>query len=82
MEKPRSKNFIKSTAVSLGLLFIIYNVGGTYGYLTFGSKVIADIIQMYDAKDPVVTAGTLLSCLTFVPVPSKVTEWQMCVAQL
>lgn len=57
MAKPRSKNFIKSTAASLTLLFLIYTIGGTYGYLTFGNKVIADIIMMYDARDPVVTSG-------------------------
>ncbi|KAJ6221221.1 hypothetical protein RDWZM_007033 [Blomia tropicalis] len=59
MEKPRSKNFIKSSMASLTLLFAIYTLGGTYGYLTFGSRVIADIIQMYDARDPVVVAGII-----------------------
>lgn len=59
MAKPRSKNFIKSTVASLTLLFVIYTLGGTYGYLTFGSRVIADVIQMYDARDPVVTSGTV-----------------------
>lgn len=32
-------------------------LGGTYGYLTFGDNVRADIIQMYDARDPVVATG-------------------------
>lgn len=57
MEKPRSKNFLKATILTLTLLFLIYSLAGSYGYLTFGSKVAADIIQAYDANDPVVVAG-------------------------
>ena len=53
---------------SLTLLFAIYTLGGTYGYLTFGSRVIADIIQMYDARDPVVVAGLSLICSTNVVI--------------
>ncbi|OTF79178.1 amino acid transporter-like protein [Euroglyphus maynei] len=55
LAKPRSTNFIKSTIFSLILLLVIYNLGGSYGYITFGDKVKADIIQMYDARDPVVS---------------------------
>lgn len=60
LAKPRTSNFIKATIFSLILLFIVYTLGGSFGYLTFGDKVRADIIQMYDAKDPIVTTGTLI----------------------
>lgn len=57
LAKPKTKNFLKATVGSLLTLFFIYTLGGTYGYLTFGSRVSADIIQMYDARDPIVVAG-------------------------
>ena len=57
-----STNFIKSTIFSLVLLLVIYNLCGSYGYITFGDKVKADIIQMYDARDPVVTTGMSYYC--------------------
>lgn len=65
LAKPRSTNFIKSTIFSLVLLLVIYNLGGSYGYITFGDKVKADIIQMYDARDPVVTTGMSYDCFVF-----------------
>lgn len=57
MNKPRSRNFAKVIMVSMIILFILYMLAGTYGYLTFGGRVVADIIQMYDARDPVVALG-------------------------
>ncbi|KAH9424502.1 hypothetical protein DERP_004687 [Dermatophagoides pteronyssinus] len=72
LAKPRSTNFIKSTIFSLVLLLVIYNLGGSYGYITFGDKVKADIIQMYDARDPVVTTGIVALIIkmvsTYVPI--------------
>lgn len=65
LAKPRATNFIKSTIFSLILLLVIYNLGGSYGYITFGDKVKADIIQMYDAKDPVVASGMAKQNSTF-----------------
>lgn len=57
MAAPKSSNFLKSTLFSLGLLFVIYSLGGSFGYLTFGSNVSADILLHYDAKDPIVMIG-------------------------
>ncbi|KAH9529710.1 hypothetical protein DERF_003579 [Dermatophagoides farinae] len=72
LAKPRATNFIKSTIFSLILLLVIYNLGGSYGYITFGDKVKADIIQMYDAKDPVVASGIIALIIkmvsTYVPI--------------
>ena len=71
MNKPRSRNFAKVTMASMIILFILYMLAGTYGYLTFGSRVVADIIQMYDARDPLVALGKvpklcLIKIITFI----------------
>lgn len=59
-EKQRNmKNFAKATALTLGLLFVLYCTAGTFGYLTFGSNVTADIMVQYDASDPFVMIGIL-----------------------
>ncbi|XP_076358296.1 sodium-coupled neutral amino acid transporter 7-like [Tachypleus tridentatus] len=34
-----------------------YTVAATFGYLTFGSLVTSDILESYDANDPVVLVG-------------------------
>ncbi|XP_054155292.1 sodium-coupled neutral amino acid transporter 7-like [Oppia nitens] len=52
-------NFSKSTGLALTLLFFLYCICGTFGYLTFGSTVSADIMQMYNAEDPIVVIGIL-----------------------
>ena len=57
-EKERNmKSFGKTTALTLLILFFLYSTAGTFGYLTFGSSVSADIMQRYDAKDPLVMIG-------------------------
>ena len=52
-------NFSKSTAMALSILLVLYCISGTFGFLTFGSTVSADIMQMYDASDPIVVIGIL-----------------------
>lgn len=49
--------FSKAGAVAMILLFFLYCTTGTFGYITYGSTVAADIMQMYDARDPVVAIG-------------------------
>lgn len=51
--------FGKVTGLALGLLFVLYCTAGTYGYQTFGSKVSPDIMQLYDASDPLVVIGII-----------------------
>lgn len=59
-EKQRNMiNFAKATALTLGLLFFLYCMAGTFGYLTFGANVSADIMVRYNAKDPFVMIGVL-----------------------
>lgn len=52
-------SFVKATVLALSLLFVLYCISGTYGYLTFGGSVAPDIMQMYNAEDPIVTAGII-----------------------
>ncbi|CAG2161906.1 unnamed protein product [Oppiella nova] len=57
MADRKLKSFSKATALALFLLFFLYCLSGTFGYLTFGAYVSPDIMQMFDARDPVVAAG-------------------------
>ena len=52
-------NFTKAAALALGILFLLYCTAGTCGYLTFGTKVLPDIMQSYDASDPIVMVGII-----------------------
>lgn len=58
--------FMKATVFSLVLLFILYNLVGAFGYLTFGSNVPADIMSLYDGKDPVVVIGIVALVVKFI----------------
>ncbi len=49
--------FSKATAVALTILLVLYSLSGTFGYLTFGSKVAPDIMLNYEATDVLVVAG-------------------------
>ncbi|XP_023219875.1 putative sodium-coupled neutral amino acid transporter 7 isoform X1 [Centruroides sculpturatus] len=50
-------DFTKATFLALGFLMVIYCMAGSFGYLTFGSYVAPDIMQQYDATDPIVLIG-------------------------
>ncbi|CAG2165230.1 unnamed protein product [Oppiella nova] len=49
--------FMKSTGLALSVLFVVYCISGTFGYYTFGGTVAPDVMQMYNASDPIVSAG-------------------------
>ena len=53
------KSFSKVTVGTMGILCFLYCTAGTFGYLTFGTRVSPDIMQLYDAKDPLVMIGIL-----------------------
>lgn len=57
MEDRRIGNLTKSTIVCMSILFLIYSLMGTYGYLTFGMSIKPDIMQMFDATRPSVLIG-------------------------
>lgn len=50
-------NLMKSTALAMALLFILYVIIGSFGYLTFGGKAVSDVMKAYDPSDPIVALG-------------------------
>lgn len=59
MSTKNIRNFSKSVITAMFSLLILYCVAGSFGYLTFGSKVAPDIMLMYDANDSFVLAGII-----------------------
>lgn len=59
MSTKNIRNFSKSVITAMLSLLILYCVAGSFGYLTFGSKVAPDIMLMYDANDSFVLAGII-----------------------
>jgi sodium-coupled neutral amino acid transporter 7/8 len=57
LEKRSLGAFVKSVSLALLICAATYSVAGILGYLTFGSNVPSDILEAYDAKDPVVFVG-------------------------
>lgn len=57
MKERNIKAFTKSTFLAMGFLFFIYCFAGSFGYITFGSLIAPDIMEQYDATDPVVLIG-------------------------
>lgn len=56
--RDRKLSNLTKTAVSCTLfLFAIYTLMGTLGYMTYGSAVKPDIMQMFDASSPWVLFG-------------------------
>lgn len=58
--------FMKASIFGLIILFFLYNLVGAYGYLTFGANVGADIMSLYDAKDPIVVVGIVALVIKFI----------------
>lgn len=57
MRDRRLANLAKATLLTTCLMFVIYSVMGTVGYMTYGSAVKPDIMQMFDASNPWVLFG-------------------------
>ncbi|KAH9362061.1 hypothetical protein HPB48_002039 [Haemaphysalis longicornis] len=57
MRDRRLANLAKATLLTTCLMFVIYSVMGTIGYMTYGSAVKPDIMQMFDASNPWVLFG-------------------------
>lgn len=57
MKNRNIQDFTKATFLAMGMLFVIYCVAGSFGYETFGSLISPDIMEQYDARDPVVLIG-------------------------
>ncbi|XP_028967688.1 putative sodium-coupled neutral amino acid transporter 7 [Galendromus occidentalis] len=57
MRERNINSLVKTTSCCMLMLFVIYSAMGTYGYLTFGSGVKPDIMQMFDGQRPEVLIG-------------------------
>ncbi|CAL1274352.1 unnamed protein product [Larinioides sclopetarius] len=57
MKDRNLRDFTKATFLAMGILFFIYCIAGSFGYMTFGSLIAPDIMEQYDATDPVVLIG-------------------------
>lgn len=66
MEQRFISLFMKASVFGLVILFLLYNIVGAYGYLTFGADVGPDIMSLYDAKDPVVVVGIVAIVIKFI----------------
>lgn len=66
MQQRSIGHFMKASIFGLVILFFLYNLVGAYGYLTFGANVGADIMSLYDAKDPVVVVGVVALVIKFI----------------
>lgn len=58
MKQRNVRSFTKTTLLSLAILFVLYSAAGSSAYHTFGRHVTPDIMQLYDAKQPIVMFGT------------------------
>lgn len=66
MKERSMASFMKASVFGLIILFLLYNLVGAYGYLTFGSDVGADIMSLYDASDPIVVVGIVALVIKFI----------------
>lgn len=57
LRERRLANLAKTTIACTVFLFVIYGLMGTFGYMTYGSIVKPDIMQMFDASNPWVLFG-------------------------
>lgn len=51
LRKRTLKEFSKSIAVSILIVFLAYTISATFGYLTFGVDVNDDLLKSYDSRD-------------------------------
>ncbi|GFR07084.1 putative sodium-coupled neutral amino acid transporter 7 [Trichonephila clavata] len=59
MKNRNIRDFTKATFLAMAMLFFIYCVAGSFGYMTFGSLIAPDIMEQYDGSDPIVLVGML-----------------------
>lgn len=66
MRQRNMASFMKASMFGLVILFFLYNMVGSYGYLTFGSNVDPDITSLYDGTDPIVVIGLVALVIKIV----------------
>lgn len=66
LEDRRLSTFAKSVLSATLLTALLYTVAGVFGYLTFGHGVASDILELYDARQPLVLVGILAMALKII----------------
>ncbi|XP_064462099.1 sodium-coupled neutral amino acid transporter 7-like isoform X1 [Ornithodoros turicata] len=66
MEKRGIVGFAKALTVALAFLFMAYVTVGCFGYATYGHTVKPNIMQMFNASDPIVLFGIVALMIKMV----------------
>lgn len=66
LEDRRLSTFAKAVVSATVLTALLYTVAGVFGYLTFGEGVAGDILELYDARQPLVLVGILAMALKII----------------
>ncbi|XP_065312404.1 sodium-coupled neutral amino acid transporter 7-like isoform X1 [Dermacentor albipictus] len=66
LEDRRLSTFAKAVLSATLLTASLYTVAGVFGYLTFGQGVASDILELYDARQPLVLVGILAMALKII----------------
>jgi len=70
MKQRNTKHFSLAAGSAIAVCVFTYTGAATFGYLTFGSYVKADILTNYNAKQPTVMAALIMMALkTFTTYP-------------
>ena len=60
LKKKTLGEFTKSIIASILIIFTVYTLAGTFGYLTFGSKINDDLLKSYDPRDASVLIAVIM----------------------
>ncbi|KAL1447807.1 hypothetical protein MTO96_028318 [Rhipicephalus appendiculatus] len=66
LEDRRLSTFAKAVLSATLFTALLYTVAGVFGYLTFGQGVASDILELYDARQPLVLVGILAMALKII----------------
>lgn len=66
LDDRRLSTFAKSVLSAIVLTAALYTVAGVFGYLTFGRGVASDVLELYDARQPLVLIGILAMALKII----------------
>jgi len=69
LAKRTQKEFIKTLMIALTICVFAYTVTAPFGYLTFGSKVKADILSSYEPTPAVLVGGILIALKMIASYP-------------
>ena len=65
----RLLNFTKTIVISLALCILSYTVTASFGYLTFGSHIKADVLSSYSPTPDVLLAVIIIAIKMYTTYP-------------